>query len=1157
MASNFEFLDRYWPALHQLGSLAEKYLYSDPNACIFKLGAFGERVVEEIFAFENLSVPYGMDDSQATRVKLLKQEGLLPQNIDDILYTLRQKRNRAVHAYLDDLDEAKKLLPMVYRLSVWFMEVYGDWGYIAPDFVMPVQEEDIDWAAQYALVQANAEAAKAALQASETALAEQTSALTESQTALAQSQAALQRKNDLLQGNREKLEQQQALLAKRDAELKAQEQLIAQLTAQIQAAQTAVSQTSREERIAHGEKAAVKAGMTEAEIRLLIDQQLRDAGWDADTINTRYSKGTRPIKGKNLAIAEWPTLAVSTGDHGRADYALFIGQKLYGIVEAKRANKGISAILDHQCRDYASSVRDEDKEYTLGTWGKYQVPFLFATNGRKYLKQWETESGIWFRDARKDTNLGRALQGWITPEGLQNLFEADITAANEKLENTPYDLLRDPNGLNLRYYQINAIEAAEKAIISGKREALLAMATGTGKTRTVLGMIYRFLVTNRFRRILFVVDRNALGEQAEDVFKEAKIADLMTLDNIYNIKGLGETNIDKETRVQVATVQSLLRRILNPVSGEKRLAVSDYDLIIIDEAHRGYMLDKEMSDTEALYRDEEDYISKYRMVVEYFDAVKIALTATPALHTTQIFGDPVFTYSYREAVIDGYLVDHDAPHNIMTKLRQEGIQYKPGEQIVMVDPVTGEVINAPQLKDEIDFDIDTFNRKVITENFNRTVLKEITDSLDPDNGGKTLIFAVDDKHADMIVQILREIYQPLGYPPEMVAKITGSIGDQEVVKKAIREFKNEKYPNIVVTVDLLTTGVDVPQITSLVFLRRIRSRILFEQMLGRATRLCPAINKTHFEIYDAVGVYEALETVSTMKAQHTFSTFAQLLQGLEAVEDDEHVQAQMDMIIAKLRRKSHRVTEDGAVKFRHLSGFSLEGLAAYLKGFGPQEAKRICLEDGKKKAMILMDSDFVHIGGGKVIDSHEDELISHTRGYGTGMAPDDYIEAFKQYIHTHMNDIAALRILCTRPSELTREGLKSLKLELDMAHFDEKQLNSAWHELHTNQDITADIIAFVRQQALGSALISHEERIRKAFDRIRKAHSFNAAQLGWLNRIEKTMLQEPVLDRSVFEQGAFKRDGGFAIIDKRFSGQLADIIREINTYIYDDGGRTA
>lgn len=223
-------------------------------------------------------------------------------------------------------------------------------------------------------------------------------------------------------------------------------------------------------------------------------------------------------------------------------------------------------------------------------------------------------------------------------------------------------------------------------------------------------MIYRFLKTGRFHRILFLVDRNALGEQAEDVFKDVKLEDLMTLDQIYNIKGLDDQTIDKETRIQVATVQSMVRRILYN-DGDTMPAVTDYDLVIIDEAHRGYILDKEMSEEELLYTDQKDYQSKYRSVIDYFDAVKIALTATPALQTTQIFGKPVFSYTYREAVIEGYLVDHDAPHTLKTKLGTEGIHYKTGDTVTLYDPVTGDITNSELLDDEtLNFDLDSFNK---------------------------------------------------------------------------------------------------------------------------------------------------------------------------------------------------------------------------------------------------------------------------------------------------------------------------------------------------------------------------------------------------------------------------------------------------------------
>ena len=136
MKSNFEYLKRYWPALVQIGAAAENYLYSDPNACIYKLGMFGERLILEIFAFEHIPEPT-IDNTHSNRIRLLKREGLIPKKIDDILYAIRKTRNKAVHSGEDSVDDAKILLQMTYNLSTWFMEVYGDWGYIPADFVMP------------------------------------------------------------------------------------------------------------------------------------------------------------------------------------------------------------------------------------------------------------------------------------------------------------------------------------------------------------------------------------------------------------------------------------------------------------------------------------------------------------------------------------------------------------------------------------------------------------------------------------------------------------------------------------------------------------------------------------------------------------------------------------------------------------------------------------------------------------------------------------------------------------------------------------------------------------------------------------------------------------------------------------------------------------
>jgi type I restriction enzyme R subunit len=191
-----------------------------------------------------------------------------------------------------------------------------------------------------------------------------------------------------------------------------------------------------------------------------------------------------------------------------------------------------------------------------------------------------------------------------------------------------------------------------------------------------------------------------------------------------------------------------------------------------------------------------------------------------------------------------------------------------------------------------------------------------------------------------------------------------------------------------------------------------------------------------------------------------------------------------------------------------------------------------------------------------VISDKEDKLLSHERGYGEGKKPQDYLEEFKTFITDNVNTIAALNIVCTRPRELTRESLKSLKLELDRHKFTEQQLNTAWKEAK-NEDIAADIISFIRRHAIGSALLSHEKRIKNAVERLKNNHDFNKMELGWIDRIEKNLLLESVLDQETFETGSFKTAGGYNRINKIFNNNLKEIIQELNNYLYDDGGSVA
>jgi type I restriction enzyme R subunit len=350
-------------------------------------------------------------------------------------------------------------------------------------------------------------------------------------------------------------------------------------------------------------KAALKIEMSEAETRQMIDSQLRAAGWEADTLTLNFKLcGTHPEKGKNKAIAEW-----KCGSKW-ADYALFIGTELYGLVEAKKYAQDISTDLT-QAKQYAELAEVQTSVQLLGEWGIYKVPFLFSTNGRPYLQQLATKSGVWFIDVRKNKNHSRSLKGWFSPEGLLKMWEQDIDGADDKLKNSKPNFLHDKNGLSLRYYQMKAIDRVEQTIIKSPeiKRMLLAMATGTGKTRTIIGLAYLLIQSNRFRRILFMVDRRLLASQAFDHFKDDKIEDLHTFAEIYQLQGLKELIPEMDTRLHFATVQSMVKRLF--YSEGDPLPIDTYDCIIVDEAHRGYLLDKEMDDEELGFKDQRDYVS--------------------------------------------------------------------------------------------------------------------------------------------------------------------------------------------------------------------------------------------------------------------------------------------------------------------------------------------------------------------------------------------------------------------------------------------------------------------------------------------------------------------------------------------------------------------
>ncbi|WP_330998278.1 type I restriction-modification system endonuclease [Devosia faecipullorum] len=1114
--SNFAFLGDHDTRLVAFGGLAERYFRDDPSTAIVKLRQFAELTAKLIAARHGAyrEERETFDDT----LRRLSYDRLIPREVADIFHALRKAGNAAVHEGKGGHGEALTALKFARALGVWFARTYGS----QPDFdpgVFTPPPEPVD--------------ATASLRQEIDALRQK---VAESEDAAAAAQRVAEehaRARETVEDRLGREADERAAWEQLAQESETEKSAIAAKLASLQADAEAASRAEVQELVERGEQAATKLDLDEAQTRALIDQQLRENGWEADTKALRYSAGARPAKGRNMAIAEWPTA------NGPADYALFVGTILIGVVEAKRKRKNISAAID-QSQRYSAGIRESgDFTFAGGPWGEHRVPFVFAANGRSYLKQIETESGIWFRDTRRSANHRRALVNWLTPAGLLGLLEVDQDAADAALKTQPFEF-----GFPLRHYQEAAIRAVETALSEGERSMLVAMATGTGKTKLAIALLYRLLSAKRFCRICFVVDRSALGHQTEGEFSTTKVVSGKTFAEIFGLKGLGNVSPDMETKVHICTIQGLVKRVLYAADVSEAPPVDQYDLIVIDECHRGYLLDREMSDAELSFRGQDDYISKYRRVLEYFDAVKVGLTATPALHTTDIFGEPIFRYSYREAVIDGFLIDHEPPIRIETALARAGITFEKDEQLDLLDTKSGEIDTAT-LPDELHFEIEKFNRQVITPEFNRVVAEELAKHIDPELGGKTLVFAATDAHADLVVNALKKAFADAygEIDDTAVRKITGSV---DKVQTLIRSFRNDANPKIAVTVDLLTTGIDVPNITNLVFLRRVNSRILYEQMIGRATRRSDEIGKEVFRIFDAVDLYPHLQNLTDMKpvVVNPSISFEQLVADMLGATDDAQRETIREQIAVKLRRRLKKLPDEARQRFEAVAGETPEAMfQRLLSGSAPQLAA--WLRDRAAVGPIL---DWQSEGDNPryvPISHHADEVVAVTRGYGNAEKPEDFLEGFSAFVRDNVNAIAALKLVIQRPRDLTRADLKELRLALDRKGYSEANLRRAWADAK-NEEIAASIIGFVRQAAIGDPLTPYEDRVRTAMRSIMTSRQWTEPQKRWLKRIGEQIEKEVVVDREAIDKEPFIADGGFTRLNKVFGGELETILAGIN-----------
>lgn len=880
--------------------------------------------------------------------------------------------------------------------------------------------------------------------------------------------------------------------------------------------------------------------------RQRIDPMLAAAGWCVVPVDEATRRG---FSGP-LAVEEYPT------DNGPADYALFNQGDLIGIVEAKRPDVSPQEVL-RQAERYARGLTNAQRDYD-----GLRAPFLYSSNGEL----------IWHRDVRNGLSRSRTIAGFHTPDALsERLLRDDDAACQQLIANTNWHE-------RLRPYQIEANQAVEEAIADHKRQMLMAMATGTGKTFTMVNQVYRLMKAGVAKRVLFLVDRRALAAQAVRAFASFEAEPGKKFNSIYEVYSqrfrredwgdddpfdpqvLPEHYLTRPSPdhafVYVCTIQ---RMVINLLGRNSIFALDDtidedaqqidipihaFDLLVADECHRGYTSAE---------------LSVWRHTLDHFDGIKIGLTATPAAHTTAYFKDIIFRYDYERAVREGYLVDYDVI-KLSSNIRLNGLFLNEGEQVGNVDPDTGSE-QMDLLEDERQFDTSEIEQIVTAPESNRRILEDIkryTDQHEDEYGRfpKMLVFAANDvphlSHADRLVDLARDVW---GRGEGFAQKITGRV-DRPL--QMIREFRNRQTPGIVVTVDMLSTGVDIPDLEFIVFLRPVKSRILFEQMLGRGTRKGEHHpDKSHFTVVDCFDgtLLEYFREATAITAQPPRTQPRSITEVIEDIWANRDRDYNIRCLVKRLQRIE-----------KEMSGEAREMFAAYIAdgdmaGYARRLPQRL-REDFTGEMQLLRNPEFqdllinyprkprtflVAYGASDQVES--EWLI---RGAdGREYQPNDYLQAFEQFVRDNPAQIEAIGILLGRPQEWSTSALDELrqKLRATPERFTIEHLQKA-HELHYSKALV-DIISMVKHAAdEHKPLYTAAERVALAFDQVTAGHTFTPDQQQWLDRIRSHMIQNLSIDPEDFDtMPILANAGGWNRANQTFAGQLQDILRALNSAV--------
>ena len=904
----------------------------------------------------------------------------------------------------------------------------------------------------------------------------------------------------------------------------------------------------------------------EDKARVTIDKKLIESGWtiqDVKSLNLSASLG--------IAVREFPT---STGP---VDYALFLEGIPVGVIEAKKSELG----------ENITSVESQSARYATSTfkWIKNEYRIRFAYEATDKLTRFTDYDDIKYRS--------RTVFSFHRPETLLALLRQPDTIRNNMKRFPEFD----PTGF--RKCQITAIENLDASFADNRPKALVQMATGAGKTFTAITAAYRLLKYGKMNRILFLVDTKGLGEQAEREFLAYKPTDdPRPFSQIYGVHRLKSSYIPDGVQICISTIQ----RMYSILKGEElnesaeEISFNEYvtadfkapkevvynekyppeffDCIIVDECHR------------SIY-------NVWNQVLEYFDSFIIGLTATPDKRTFAFFNENVVSeYPREQAIIDGVNVGEDI-FLIETNVGKNGAHIM--KQRIEIRSRLSREKRWKELDEDLDYKPTQLDRDIVNPSQIRTVIRSFKENvfttLFPRRKEvpKTLIFAKTDSHADDIIQIVREEF---GEGNEFCKKITYSAENPESV---LSSFRNDYYPRIAVTVDMIATGTDVKPIECLIFMRDVRSKNYFEQMKGRGTRtlskddlqkVTPSAtdNKDHFVIVDAVGVTKSKKSDTRTLERKPSVSMRELMMNVALGDKSEDT---LTSLANRVIRLNSQMTPSEKKEFAETVGVGAGQIAEKLlnafdedvilhqaqEQFATAEPTEEQIAEAKKALVNEAVKPFLSVETCCYIDnirrSHEqvidnvnlDEVLFAGFDSQQEENADRVISSFRQFIDENRDEIIALRIIYDQKYKdrpMAIDGLKALYEKLKSKGITVERLWDCY-AIKKPEKVKrgtmaqlSDLISIIRfEMGYTENLAPFADRVNYNFmqwtlRRNAGAVHFTDEQMEWLRLVKDHIAVSLSIETSDLDLNPFDRKGGLGRFYEVFGDQYEAILMEMN-----------